>query len=386
MSRRFCSKISAFAVAILILSSCSADKVKVSGTFHGKPNKTIYIEQIAPKKVVVDSIKTNASGKFSFNYNVSPEKKVEFLNLRLDNGFITLLVERGEKIKINSIYNIPDGYEVEGSKGSELVKELNYSISTTSKKIDSLYTLFNTVVDATQRNDIGEEISKLYVNHKQQNIKFIVENSKSLASIMALYQKLHNGIVVFGDAMDFPYYKMVADSLNSVYPNSLHVKTLLKDVERLENRENFQNLFNNSLTNNDQISIPEISMKDMFGNEQKLSSLKGKVVLISFWSSNDKSSTLINSELKEIYSVYKDKGFEIYQISVDTSKPQWISSINTQSLPWISVNDFHGSSSSALSSYNVTQIPANYLISRSGDIIGKNLFGADLVSTIAKQF
>ncbi|MEG1649612.1 MAG: TlpA disulfide reductase family protein [Rikenellaceae bacterium] len=372
-------------VITLFAISCSSNKVKISGTFHGKPNKTLFVEQISPQKRIIDSVKVNSKGEFSYRYTLQSDEP-QFINLRLDNSFITLLVDEGEKISVNSIYNIAGGYDVEGSEGSKLVKELNQMVGTVSSQIDSLYTIFNTVSDPEQRQRINQEISQLYIKHKQQSIKFLVKNNKSLVSIMALYQQMPNGIVVFSDPTDFPYYKMLADTLVKKYANSLHVKTLIKDVEKFQSRTALENMVNTSLTNNLALSIPELVMKDMYDKEQKLSSLAGKVTLISFWSVQEQGSAFLNSELKEIYSVYKDKGFEIYQISIDQSKQAWINAITNQKLPWISVNDFQGSASQAVKSYNVTQVPANYLISRSGEIVGKNLFGSDLVSKIAEQF
>lgn len=372
-------------VVALFAISCSSNKVKISGTFHGKPNKTLFIEQISPQKLIIDSVKLNSKGEFSYRYNITSDTP-QFLNLRLDNSFITLLAEKGENIVVNSIFNIAGGYTVEGSEGSELVRELNEMVSTASNQIDSLYELFNNESDPERRQMLNKEISQIYIQHKQQSIKFVVKNSKSLASIMAIYQQMPNGIVVFSDQTDFPYYRMLADSLKDRYANSLHVKTLLKDVEKFQNRSTFESMVNSSLTNNLALSIPELSMKDMFDKEQTLSSLAGKVVLISFWSVQDKGSAMLNSELKEIYSVYKDKGFEVYQISLDPSKQAWVNAITTQKLPWISVNDFKGASSPAVKSYNVTQFPANYLVGRSGEIVGKNLFGSDLVNKISEQF
>lgn len=373
-----------FIVIALFATSCSQNKVKISGTFHGKPNETLFIEQISPRKLIIDSVKLNSKGEFSYRYNITSDSP-QFLNLRLNNSFITLLAEKGEQIVINSIFNIAGGYTVEGSEGSQLVKELNEMVSTASNKIDSLYELFNKEVDSERRQMLNKEISQTYIQHKQKSIQFLVKHNKSLVAIMALYQQMPNGIVVFNNQTDLPYYKMLADSLKESYANSLHVKTLLKDVDKLQNNSTLESMVNSSLTNNLALSIPELTMKDMFDKEYKLSSLAGKVVLISYWSVQDKGSSMLNSELKEIYSVYKDKGFEVYQISLDP-KQAWVNAITTQKLPWISVNDFKGADSPAVKSYNITQFPANYLISRSGEIVGKNLFGSDLINKISEQF
>jgi peroxiredoxin len=51
-----------------------------------------------------------------------------------------------------------------------------------------------------------------------------------------------------------------------------------------------------------------------------LSSLKGKIVLLSFWSVRSKECIADNLQLKEIYKTFKEKGFEIYQINLDQNE------------------------------------------------------------------
>ena len=131
-------------------------------------------------------------------------------------------------------------------------------------------------------------------------------------------------------------------------------------------------------------SFPEISQPDMYGKTQNLSDLEGKVILLHFWSATIGNSNTLNADLKEIYQKYNDKGFEIYQVAVDTSKALWINTVQEQQLPWISVCDFQGSNSPAVGAYNVTALPTNFLIDRTGNIAGKNLSGEKLEQAIKK--
>ncbi len=372
-------------LSFIMTVSCSSDTVRVSGTIHGKPDKMMYIEQIAPSREIIDSVQLNSDGGFSFKHIISSNDP-KFLNLQLDGNNLTLLVSKGENVKVNSIFNIPGGYGVEGSEGSRLVMEMGQKVNNVSSQIDSLYQIFNLSTHDIEREQINKEIAQLYIKHKQECIKFLVQNSGSLASIVALYQRMPNGIITFDSEADIIYFSMVADSLFKRYPKSLHVKSLLKDVKSIRGRQKLAGMVNNSLSNSASLSFPEIAMNDMYGEEQLLSALKGKVILLSFWSNADRASTFLNSELKEVYDVYHNRGFEIYQISLDQSKSSWINSITEQKLPWISVNDFKGNTSPAVTGYNITQIPANYLIDRSGNIVGKNIFGADLMKKISEQF
>jgi hypothetical protein len=93
-----------------------------------------------------------------------------------------------------------------------------------------------------------------------------------------------------------------------------------------------------------------------------------------------------NLELKNIYKKYKDKGLEIYQVALDQNKSAWITTVQETKLPWISVCDFKGIYSPAARLYNISKVPANYLINEKGEIIGKNMTTEELEKKFASIF
>ena len=115
---------------------------------------------------------------------------------------------------------------------------------------------------------------------------------------------------------------------------------------------------------------------------------EGKVVLLDFWSAELGNSNTLNAELKEVYKKYADApvAFEVYQVAIDTSKPLWISAVQEQQLPWISVCDFRGRNSPALGLYNVQKLPANFLIDREGIVVARDLYGTGLQRALEAQF
>ena len=76
-------------------------------------------------------------------------------------------------------------------------------------------------------------------------------------------------------------------------------------------------------------------LKNISGNRVALSSLKGKYVLLSFWSAKSQECIAENLQLKELYKLYNKKGFEIYQINLDENESDWETLSGTMS--------FHGS-------------------------------------------
>jgi peroxiredoxin len=118
------------------------------------------------------------------------------------------------------------------------------------------------------------------------------------------------------------------------------------------------------------------------GDTMKLSSLKGKVILLSFWASWNRNSTNFNRYLLELYNQFHTRGFEIYQVSLDYNKNAWAQAIAFEELPWINVSDLSYPQSITAGNYNIQSLPANYLLNKAGVIVGKNLSISELNSRI----
>ena len=85
---------------------------------------------------------------------------------------------------------------------------------------------------------------------------------------------------------------------------------------------------------------------------------------------------------------YKSKGFEVYQVSLDRNKSDWVRGITQDELPWINVSDLKYYQSEAAEIYDVDRIPSAYLLDPDGKIIAKNtdLRGGNLSRKLNKIF
>ena len=79
------------------------------------------------------------------------------------------------------------------------------------------------------------------------------------------------------------------------------------------------------------------------------------------------------------FDEYKDKGFTVFSVSLDTDIDKWKAAIEADNLKWPNhVSDLKGWSSEAAALYQVNSIPATFLINQEGEIIGQNLRGGQL--------
>jgi len=364
--------------AILLLNACSNENtVTIKGIISSSADSKVVLEKLNfSKSIVLDSVNVyKGDDKFSFKVKNVTEPTFFVLNV-IGKGSITLLSDPGENVQLVIKDDKINDYSVIGSKGSLLTQSLTKKINSTNKIIDSLIIKYELTQDSELKIKIEKEYAAVVDSQRAFSSRFIWANPMSRASVMALYQKYTNNSYVFDNSSDIILFKTVATSLRAFYPESEYTKGMLTDIKRMESIVTSYNL--NSLLKKAQTTLPEIALPNTKGDTIKLSSLKGKVVLLDFWASFDQTSIMDNRELLEIYRQNKSKGFEIYQVSLDANRDDWVNAIESASLPWISVSELNPKGSYYARIYNVTQIPANYLIDRNHTVIGKNLYGEDL--------
>ena len=134
-------------------------------------------------------------------------------------------------------------------------------------------------------------------------------------------------------------------------------------------------------------NAPIIALNDANGKSVSLADLKGKIVLIDFWASWCEPCRAEGPNLKEQYKLYKDKGFEILSVSLDTDKKSWLKAIDEDGLTWLQVSDLKGYRSETVQSYGIGGVPTFFLVDRNGKIIANsNLQGVALNQKLAELF
>ena len=360
---------------MLALASCSRSDARISGRFIGSDDRKVYLEQVTlSAQHLADSTTLDNEGAYRFDITGLGDSPALY-NIIYNGERIPLFVSRGDRMTVGAVGSVIRNYTVEGSEESSLLRQFYRNYVEGVRTLDRLAAALPDEADA--RREALAEYRNEYIRIKQEQLRFIVENKDRMAAVYALYQRIPGEQNLFNGDGDVVYYRAVADGIGERYPDSPYVPALRNEIERWDACISIAQQIV-------EMRYPDIELPDMYGNRVRLSSLDGKVILLDFWSAALGNSNALNAELKRIYSEYADRGFEIYQVSVDTSKPVWISAVQEQALPWISVCDFKGNASPAAGSYNLQKVPSNFLFDREGNIVGKDLYGDNLEKELQK--
>lgn len=355
---------------------------ELKGNFTNSKGETIYLEKLAGQKpVVVDSTQVDEKGDFEFN-NYDP--KIGFYRIKVnEQNFAMLVLDSADKVHVTgNIADLGNTYKVEGSAETKLFMEYNELSKKDRIRMDSLTNVFQNMaamlgLDQLQQTNPelaakrGDSLSKTLEGpymaildaSTARMAQVIKKNTDKFASIMAI------------QALDPDKYFDLFVELD---------KNLYKKYPSNQNILMFHDIVSKSMALGEGKEAPEINLPDVNGNPVALSSLRGKIVLIDFWASWCGPCRKEMPNVVKAYNKYKDKGFEIYGVSLDQEKDKWVAAIKDEGITWPQVSDLKYWECEAARAYNVQGIPFAVLIDKQGKIIAKNLRGEELEKAIEK--
>jgi len=375
---------------LLITASCkNENKIIIRGEVENATQDYLQVFMVNLNNTIfLDSVRINSSGKFKIEME---EDEPAFYSIGYDdNEFVTVVCEPGDRIRlVFKGKKLQNDYLVEGSEESEKIRMLDRKLGQSVLMLDSLVDEYQEVAGKTEMKERAAGIEEAYDSIVQQqrkhNIAFILDNLNRLSAVKALYQKINENMYVLYSERDLQYLKLVSDSLGKYYPGTTLTKLLKQNLE-----EEMNSMYINRLSqaaNEMAVTDLDVSLEDIRGNRVRLSELmKDNYVLLSFWSAESNECIANNLAMKDMYRLYHNEGFEIYQVNLDTDEERWKSSVRFDELPWISVREDDPAKPMAARMFNVTTVPANYMFDKEGNIIGKNLFGRSLKIKLGQIF
>lgn len=126
---------------------------------------------------------------------------------------------------------------------------------------------------------------------------------------------------------------------------------------------------------------PDFTLNDVDGNPVSLYSRLGgdtKLLLLDFWAAWCGPCRQENPNVVKVWKEYNKKGFDVFGVSLDRTKEDWVKAIKDDNLTWTHVSDLKFWDCAPAKMYAVSAIPANFLIDANGIIVGHNLRGEAL--------
>jgi thiol-disulfide isomerase/thioredoxin len=377
-------------ILLMVSGSCTNKTVQIKGELENPvAGEYIFLHELKSNELLkIDSARVTEKGTFSFKRVIEIPL---FLILKInDNNFLTMLAEPGEKIDIRAPHDsLSSPSSVTGSKGTSQMLDYNKTLKQTISKLMELNAHYMKNVENPALPAIMDSLDVMaqkYINEINSYTKtYIDDNLGSLASLIALYQQVAPNVYVLDPSMDFSYFEKVDSSLFSLYPESEPVKALHDQVKEFAAQLKGGNMASEKTGPGKE--APDISLPSPEGKIITLHSTRGKVVLLDFWAAWCPPCRQESPNLVSAYDRFQGKGFEIYQVSLDRNKEDWVKGIETDKLDrWIHVSDIKYWNSVVVPLYGIESIPYNLLLDREGRIIEVNLRGSQLISKLEEVF
>ena len=306
-------------------------------------------------KTALEKTTINKKGGFEFTYN---PQEIGFYTIHFPEAKNILIVIAPDKpIEVSIDASTGIFIKTSGSKENELLKTYYSNMLKATKIKDSLTKAYQNDPNPQINNQL-QALDKQWVSQLQQ---MCLQNTSNYASSFLIENLPIENY--------FDIHDTVLSTLIKLYPDNFFIKNKYEQIASTKKTAI------NSIA-------PEIALPDTSGNIIRLSSLRGKIVLIDFWASWCGPCRRESPNMVKLYETYHNQGFEIFGVSLDQSRTNWLSAIESDGLSWIHVSDLKRWQCQAGIDYGIRSIPSTVLIDKEGRIIAKDLRGEALAAKV----
>ncbi|QSE96693.1 TlpA disulfide reductase family protein [Fulvivirga lutea] len=382
IENRIVKPLSLIVALVLLITSCTSgngngqeqveEGIEISGVVSYPQSGSITLEKYENNKPVpYDTFQLDEN--YSFKKMVSIEEPGYYRLNFYNTQFVNVLLDKDD-ISVRVDGNNRAGFaEVSGSSDHDFIQKVQemgsaFQSSQEVQEINQKFTIARNTNDLEAMTAAQDEYMALDDSFKEK-IAAMVDSAGATLGVLEI---LRSGRMLDKDK-HYDLYVKIAEEAKKELPNSEVAIQFIEEVEASK-----------------QLAIgmvaPEIALPNPEGEVVPLSSLRGKYVLVDFWAKWCGPCRKENPNVVRMYNKYNDQGFEVYGVSLDRKKEDWLQAIEQDGLHWTQVSDLKYWNSEAAKTYNIKAIPFALLLDPEGRIIGKNLRGRALEQKLEEIF
>lgn len=355
---------------VIAASACSSRQLwTVDGSIEGADGQTMILEASTNGRwYALDSVKLGASGTFSMSHE--PAGYPDIYRLRLGDKSLYFPIDSIEQVTVVAKANAFDSdYTLAGTPAAELLMKIDKKLIESAGRIG----LNNVVSDSILKRELGTQL---------------LGDPSGIVSYYLINKKI-GGMSLFNPAnrRDLSIIGAVANAFSEKRPNDPRTVYLRKlYVESRKRMGGTKPVSERDTVLANAVGLFDISLYDAKGQLQSLAEVAshGKPVVLNFTLYSADASPAYNASLNRIYERYRDRGLEIFQVSLDTDEFAWRQA--AKNLPWIAVYNSPTDGSENLTRYNVLSLPVSFVIGADGDIKERVESIDRLDAAVARQF